>query len=343
MVNGFGKDAPGPRPPGARTPASGPGRPGADGRGWFEPAPDPAVTEPTQVLPLVGAPPPARPSPLVVARAVIVYQDRPRRPWALWVFTVAIVALTVGVVLGQTVAFEPVYRPTLDAQAATVPSAVLPSGSAPGGLGQPVPAGPQRVSAPLGKVRSRVLEVAGAATVLRVRSTDLGEALFDITTADPGTVPSLTETRGGTRLELVRTGDAATADVEIQLNAKVAWTLRLLGSSAQQDIDLRAGGAAGLELAGGSARVALRLPEPKGTVPVAVTGPVGELDVRRKAGTPVRLRLGGGADQAVVDGKTRRKVKAGAKLTSAGWAGEKNRYEVVTAGPIAAVVTTTGG
>jgi hypothetical protein len=284
----------------------------------------------------------------VVARAVIVYQDRPRRPWALWVFTVAIVALTVGVVLGQTAAFEPVYRPSLDAQAATVPSApipsaALPSASAPGGLGQPVPAGPQRVSAPLGKVRSRVLEVAGAATVLRVRSTDLGEALFDITTADPGTVPSLTDTKGGTRLELVRTGDAATADVEIQLNAKVAWTLRFLGSSAQQDIDLRAGGAAGLELAGGSARVALRLPEPKGTVPVSVTGPVGELDVRTKAGTPVRLRLGGGADRAVVDGKTRRTVKAGAKLTSAGWAGAKNRYEVVTAGPIAEVVTTTGG
>jgi hypothetical protein len=298
------------------------------------------VSEPTQVLPLVGAPRPARLSPMVVARAVIVYQERPRRPWALWVFTVAIVALTVGVVLGQTAAFEPVYRPSLGAQAATVPSAeVVPSPSA---LGQPVPAGPQRVTAPLGAVRTRVLEVAGPSTVLRVRSADLGEALFDIATTDPGTVPSLTDSDRGTRLELVRTGAAAPAEVDIQLNAKVAWTLRLLGSAQEQNIDLRAGGVAGIEVAGGTARVVVRLPEPKGTVPLSVTGPVEELEVRREAG-PVRLRLAGGADRAVVDGKTRRKVKAGAELTSAGWSSTKKRYDVTVAGPIASVVTATPG
>ena len=280
---------------------------------------------------------------MVVARAVIVYQERPRRPWVLWVFTVAIVALTVGVVLGQTAAFEPVYRPAAGALIGAVPTGVVPSAPSPSAFGQPVPAGPQRVTAPLGAVRTRVLEVVGASTVLRVRSTDLGEALFDIATTDPGTVPSLTDSERGTRLELVRAGAAPTADVEIQLNAKVAWTLRLTGSSSEQNIDMRAGGVAGVEVAGGTARVVVRLPEPKGTVPLSVTGPIGELDVRTQAGTPVRLRLGGGADKAVIDGKTRRKVKSGAKLTSAGWSAAKDRYDVVVSEPVASVLTATSG
>ena len=319
---------------GQESPRRGP-RDGAapgDGRGWFEPPAHPAASEPTEALPIV---PSTRPSPVVVARAVIVYQERPRRPWALWVFTVALVALTVGVVLGQTAAFEPVYRPKLDAQAAAVPS---PSASDPS-----VRTVPQRVTAPLGSVRKRVLEVVGASTVLRVRSGDLGESLLDVTTADAGTVPNLTESKQGMRLDLVRNGDAGTADVEIQLNAEVAWTLRLLGTSSEQDIDLRAGGVAGVEVAGGIARLVLQLPEPRGTARVSVAGPLGELSVRAEKGTPVRLRLGGGADSVVVDGKKRSKVKAGAKLTSAGWSGAANRYDVIAAGAVASVVTSTSG
>jgi hypothetical protein len=302
------------------------------------------MSEPTQLLPVVD--PPRRLSPMVVARAVIVYQERPRRPWRLWVFTVALVALTIGVVLGQTAAFEPVYRPALDTQAVAVPSAAVPSGPAgpsPGPLGVQGPAAANRVTAPLGDVRARTLEVVGAPPVLRVRTADLGEALFDIATTDPGVVPNLTDSKRGTRLEVVRTGAAGAAEVVIQLNAKVAWTLRLRGGSAEQDIDLRAGGVAGMEVAGGTARVVVRLPKPKGTVPVKVTGPVGELVVGTTAGTPVRFRLGGGAETAVVDGKTRRKLKAGAKLTSAGWSGAGKRYDVVASGPITSIVTTTDG
>jgi hypothetical protein len=303
------------------------------------------VNEPTQALPVVPAP---RLSPMVVARAVIVYQERPRRPWRLWMFTVALVALTIGVVLGQTAAFEPVYRPALDAQAVAVPSGIVPSGvtsavPSPSALGRPGPATANRVTAPLGAVRTRSLEVVGAVTVLRVRSADLGEALFDIATTDPGVVPNLTDSKQGTRLELVRTGDAGAAEVVIQLNAKVAWTLRLRNGSSEQDVDMRAGGVAGIEVAGGAARVGLQLPRPKGTVPLSVAGPVTELVVRTRAGTPVRLRLGGGADSVVVDGKARRKLKAGAKLTSAGWSAAGKRYDVVTSDAIASILTTTDG
>jgi hypothetical protein len=310
---------------------------GTGGRAWFEPSPRAAVTEPTESLPQVS-PPRRPPPPTVVARAVIVYQEQPRRPWRLWVFTVAIVALTVGVVLGQTAAFEPVYRPAADTQTALLPSAAVASAST---LNSPWPDVAHRATAPLGSVRTRRLEVVGASTVVRVRSADLGEVLFDIATTDRGAVPSVTESERGSRLELVRTGEAGTIGAEIQLNAKVAWTLQLTGGSSEQIVDMRAGGVDGIEVTGATARLELQLPEPKGTVRISVAGPVGELVLRTRSGTPVRLRMRGGAKTAAVDGKPPRRIKAGTVLTPPGWSAAGNRYDVVISEPGASVSAVT--
>ena len=299
-------------------------------RGWFEPASSTPLNEPTQSLPTVPQPP------KVAARAVIVYRDLPRRPWVLWVFTATLVALTIGVILGQTVAFEPAYRSTADAQTVPEQTAPVPSPS-----GAPWPDAAHRITAPLAGVKTRSLEVVGATTVLRVRSADLGDTLFDIATTDRGAMPSLTESGRGSRLELIHSSEAGTVGAEIQLNAKVAWTLKLVGGASEQNIDMSAGGLAGLEVIGGAAGAVWQLPEPKGTVRLSVAGPVGQLVVRRKTGTPVRVRLTGGATTAVVDGKSREKVKAGTTLRSTGWSGAPKRYDVVTSGPVASVLTAT--
>ncbi len=275
------------------------------------------------------------PPPQVVARAVIVYQERPRRPWRLWVFTAVLVALTVGVILGQTVAFEPNYRPTTaNAETAFAPPPVVPSALS---AGPPSPNAVQRVTAPLGSVRTRVLEVTGASTVLRVRSADLGDRLFDIAPVDGSAAPRVTDIKQGSRLELVPTGAPGTVGADIQLNSKVAWKLKLAGGAAEQTVDLQAGGAAGVELAGGSARVVLALPAPKGTVPLALKGPVGDLAIRTASADPVRLKLAAGAQSAVLDGNTHRQVKAGTTLTSTGWRAAKNRYDVTSSGAVASV------
>jgi hypothetical protein len=72
--------------------------------------------EPTELLAVIAPPPGAAarvspPPPRIAARAVIVYEPEPRRSWGLWIFTGLLVALTVGVVLGQAVAPQPVSRP----------------------------------------------------------------------------------------------------------------------------------------------------------------------------------------------------------------------------------------
>lgn len=284
------------------------------------------VEEPTQTLPLVAAR--RAPPPRVAARAVIVYEPQQRRSWGLWAFAAMLVALTVGVVLGQAVADQPASR----SAAGTVPTGgVVPAvTSGPSsGPAAPAPAVLSRpLTAPLGTARTRVFEVTGASTVLHVRSAKLGDALYRVTTTGSGAVPKLVGTARGPRLELTRTRGAGVQGVDIQLNAEVSWTIRLAGRSSEQDVDMRAGGLAGVELTGGALSAVLQLPVPKGTVPLSVTDTVRQLIVHAQIGTPVRLRLSAGAGAATVDGVTYRNVKTGTVLTPAGWQSAGNRYDV---------------
>jgi hypothetical protein len=299
--------------------------------------PFPVATQPPVVAPAVA---PRKPEPpKVEARAVIVYEPEPRRSWGLWVLTAVLVSLTVGVVLGQTVADVPrtasaaaQVQPT-DAGYSTPPS-VAPSPSnqaaAPGQgpSGQALPVTGQRVTAALGKVRAQQFEVSGGATLVTVRSVDLGDRLFDIAALDDSAVPQVVRLSTGPRLEFVRTGAPGRIGAVIQLNSKVKWKLRLAGGAAEQDIDMRAGGLAGIDLIGGASRTVLQLPAPLGTVALTISGLVNELDVQAGKTVPVRVKLAKGADSTVIDGKARKKVKSGTTLTSTGWTTTTNRYDI---------------
>ena len=277
---------------------------------------DNALVEPTRLLSQVT------PRPKVTARAVIVYEPEPRPRRGLWWFTAMLVALTVGVILGQTSAYqEPSRRSVTAAQAAPLATYETPA-AAPTPSG-PVP-GPQ-ITAQLGSAKSRLLEVTGAATALRIRSADLGPMLFSVDTADGSAMPGFVDTPGGPRLSLIRTGLDATG---IQLNSKVRWTIRLTGEATTQEIDMRAGGLAGIELAGGSADATLELPRPAKAVALRVTGTVGNLRIQAGDDVPVRLRLGQGADSETLDGTQRQNAKPGTVLASPGWQSAKKRYDI---------------
>jgi hypothetical protein len=269
------------------------------------------VDEPTDLLPTITPrrmPPP--PPPRVAARAVIVYEPQPRRSWGLWVFTGLLVALTVGVVLGQTAAFRPVSRAASAAQVEPLPTYVTP------------PAPPPVVTEPLGTATAATIEVGGAAALLQVRAAGLGPVLFSATAPAGGPAPGLERTRRGPKLTVG-------THTELLLNAKVRWTLRLTGQFGAEQIDLRSGKLARIELTGDSPDAALDLPRPAGTVPLRVTGKVGKLQIR--AQDPVRVKLGKGAAAATIDGKAQRGVRDGAALTGKGWRPAKQRYDVTAA------------
>ncbi|GGK77665.1 hypothetical protein [Mangrovihabitans endophyticus] len=200
--------------------------------------PDPAETPepgfrdvPTQQLPLVTAPP------SVAARAVIVYEPQPPLRRGLWLFTALLVALTVGVVLGQTSAYQPPSRSTTatvgqPAAATPGPTAPAPSASGTSTPGPPAPGPPAApVTAPLGTARTAAIELNGTAGAVRISSADLGGLLFSA----PATSVAGAAVRDGpqTRVTLAVAG----AGAEIQLHAAVRWTIHLTGAVGDLLID----------------------------------------------------------------------------------------------------------
>ncbi|MEU4155211.1 hypothetical protein [Actinoplanes sp. NPDC026670] len=260
-----------------------------------------ALDEPTAPQPIITPSPPSSSS---VGRVTLIY-EQVRKPWRLWVFTAMLVSLTVGVLLGQAEA----YRSTPPRVVPTVADVVQPS---------PVP-----LTASLGTVRQRRLEITGSATTLRIRTAQLGSSLYTITGFDPNVSPAVTEVGDGSVLTL---GPGTGADVV--LNSAVAWTIKLTGAANELDVDTRAGGLAGIESTATVARGLLQLAKPKGTVPMNLTGPIGDLTVRTEAGALVRVRAGQGAGQATIGGKTRQDVKSGTTLQESGWRATQSRYDI---------------
>jgi hypothetical protein len=262
-----------------------------------------ALEEPTQRM-LIIAGPPAK----ATARTVLVYEQTPRRPWRLWAFAGLLVALTIGVVLGQAEAFQPFSRGP-SAQAAVVPSPV---------------------TAPLAGAGAgaRVFELTGDATTARIVTADLGDLLYSIAPTDPAAA-WVTTRPDGAGLRLAHSG------AEIRLNRAMAWTVRVDAASADLEIDTRVGDMAGLSIAGATARASLQLPAPpRATTKITVTAPVTSLSLTTTPSTPVRVRLHAGAGAAVTGGKTRTGVKPGVTLTPTAWQKAKLRYDVTATAAI---------
>ena len=291
---------------------------------------------PTQQFPVVGRPvqPGSRPPTVefreprpskVEARAVIVYEQEPRRRWGLFVFTGLMVALTIGVILGQTSA----YQPPASAGTNQWPPAAAETPSTP-----PAPA---PVTAPLNTAKTGFIDVAGATDLLQLRSADLGTQLFTATAAAGTLTPVVQETPEGPRVNIAVSGPGL---VEVLVHAGVRWTVRVSGTANRQDVDLRAGALTELELAGGASYAAVSLPAPQSRARVRVTGAIGDLRVAA-GGAPSRLRLNQGASAAVLDESARQEPKPGTTLSAKGWKAAKKRYDVIADVRLGTVTVTT--
>jgi hypothetical protein len=179
-------------------------------------------------------------------------------------------------------------------------------------------------SAPRDGRRSAVLDLVSGAGEVTVRSKDLGDQLYRISTPDgTGQVPRVDERDGvaTVRLDSVGGGGDGQASVEILLSSAVTWTVRLDAGASALRMDLRDGPVAGVEVTRGVSSAELWLSRPpslseRGTVPVRETGGAGTFAVHLPSGVPVRARLDGGAASATVDGTTRSGLPGGAQLGS---------------------------
>ena len=183
-------------------------------------------------------------------------------------------------------------------------------------------------TAPLDGRATASFELIAATTKVTLRTQDLGDRLFRITSAgDSGTAPSPVLSGDRVQLLLSPDGDGASGNVEVLLSAKVTWGLRFVGGTDEQVVDVTGGKVSSIDVAGGSRRVDLRLSQPTGTVPVRVTGAVDELSVQSPTGSPVRVKVDSGAKTVAAGDKTLRDVEPGSTLTPKDWKAP-NRYDV---------------
>ncbi|MGA5304486.1 hypothetical protein ACPCHT_31565 [Nucisporomicrobium flavum] len=172
-------------------------------------------------------------------------------------------------------------------------------------------------------------DLVSAVTRVTVRSEDLGDRLFSVTTADDsGVLPKPVLAQDKVQLYLTPDGDGnATGAVDVVLTTRVTWTLRFSGAADEQILNLQGGRVAGIDMLGGARRTAIQLPAAAGTVPLTVTGAVDELAMTSPVGNPVRVQVKGGAKTVAAGARTLRDVAPGSTLTPKNWA-TNDRYDV---------------
>jgi hypothetical protein len=198
-------------------------------------------------------------------------------------------------------------------------------------------------TAPLDGRNTAAFELVAATTKVTVRSEDLGDDLYRITSAgDSGTAPSPVLTENRVQLLLSPDGEGASGVVEVVLASKVTWALRFVGGADEQIINLTGGRVSSIDLAGGSRRVDLTLPKPTGTIPVRVTGAIEDFSVASPAGNPVRVKVDSGAKTVAAGERTLRDVRPGSTLTPKDWK-VPNRYDVAAASRVTLLSVRTAG
>ncbi|MDT5041176.1 MAG: hypothetical protein QOE51_2161, partial [Actinoplanes sp.] len=184
------------------------------------------------------------------------------------------------------------------------------------------------VTAPLDGRTTAGFEMLAASHQVTVKTQDLGDNLYKITTADDsGMIPSPAISADRVQLNLTQKDHGGNGDVTIVLSSKVLWSLRFTGGSDEQLIDLTGGRTSEVNLVGGARRVELTLPKPTGTVPVNVTAGLDELLVNSTTNAPVRVTVQAGAKTVAAGTRTLHNVAPGSTLTPKNWK-VKDRYDV---------------
>jgi hypothetical protein len=175
--------------------------------------------------------------------------------------------------------------------------------SAPPETTDPVPGTVARAHVLDGALHGRTgayLTVGDAASTVHVRLAELPGLLYRISMpAGAGLAARVTGRSGRVDLGLQANGDLGPHAVTIELNRAVRWDIRLPAGAGEQHLDLRRGRVTRVDV-GASGLVDLRLPRPRGTVPITLTDAVGSVRLSAPQGTPVRLDLRAGARSVVM-------------------------------------------
>ncbi|MCZ7429762.1 hypothetical protein O7607_28770 [Micromonospora sp. WMMA1949] len=210
-----------------------------------------------------------------------------------------------------------------------------------GGAGPAEVAGAQTLTAPRGDRRLAQFELADGLTRFTLRAADLGDDLYRIGAPDgSGVTPRPQLVGDRVRLRIEENGRPGPAAVEVVLNSRVTWRLRLIGGVSEQRLDLGEARLAGIDLVGGASRTRLLLPRLDGSLTVRMTGGASELTVTVPGAPPARVRVAAGAGSLTLYDERRGGIAAGDLVSSPGWDRAADRLYLDLVGGVNAVSVT---
>jgi hypothetical protein len=179
------------------------------------------------------------------------------------------------------------------------------------------------------------LDVVSGSTSVTVRIADLGPELARATTPDGSQVAPVVGVDGAVvRVSLASTGRSGPADLTVLLDRQVRWRVRLSGGSSSEVLDLRGGRVDGVDFTAGANRIELSLPQPRGAVPIRMSGGASDFTVHLPAGVDAGVRVGGGAASVMVDGVRRTGLSGGTTVASTDAA---DRYDIDAAAGVSSL------
>ena len=149
-----------------------------------------------------------------------------------------------------------------------------------------------------------------------------------------GPKPQVTESDGVVSIDYPRFNPLiwGRTAANVTLNPSKAWALEIRGGVSHLDADVRNLELAGIDVVGGASQFDVQLPRPTGAVPIAVSGGASKLTLRRPAGVPARLHVGGGASKLALDDQYFGAVGGPVRLETPDYSAAADRYEVEIGG-----------
>lgn len=186
-------------------------------------------------------------------------------------------------------------------------------------------------SAPVGDATRGVLRIAGGVATLEIR----GGRTKDLFHASFRERAPLVRVEGGTvqmKYRGVGLFGWSGGESALTLTTALPWAIEIRGGASEMKAFLAELQLERLDILDGASEVEVRLPPPRGTVTVRVTGGASEVTFRRPAKTAVQLVVRGGASELRIDRRTLESGDGVARLATDGYESAADRYSIEIAG-----------
>jgi hypothetical protein len=120
------------------------------------------------------------------------------------------------------------------------------------------------------------------------------------------------------RLTAKVTDDQGSGRVDVRLNSKVTWSLKMSGGMREGNFSLASGMIRRIDLNGGAASFTMKLPTPGETLPIRMTGGVNRWTITTAKRVPVKVLLRDGAGDVVLNGDRTRGIDKNTVLSADG-------------------------